>query len=169
MSTRKASKKPVIHKLSGSKITVCIIVSQWHKDITNDLLKGSLEVFEGNKIDQSSIHIVNVPGSFELPLGAKWAMDTYQPDAVICLGCIIKGETPHFHYISKAVADGIMHLNIANNIPVIFGVLTTDTLKQANQRSGGKHGNKGADASVAALEMIKLRDKLKQTHASKSK
>jgi 6,7-dimethyl-8-ribityllumazine synthase len=168
MSTRKANTKPVIRRFLGGKITICIIVSQWHTDITDDLLKGSLRTFREHKIDQSSIHIVNVPGSFELPLGAKWALDTYKPDAVICLGCIIKGETPHFHYISKAVAGGIMQLNLANNIPVIFGVLTTDTLKQAKQRSGGKHGNKGADASVAALEMIELRDKLKQTHASKS-
>jgi 6,7-dimethyl-8-ribityllumazine synthase len=168
MTTRRANKKPVIYKLSGENYTVCIVVANWHKDITGALLKGALEIFTKNKIDKSSIHIINVPGSFELPLGAKWAIDTYQPNAVICLGCIIKGETPHFHYISNAVANGIMRLNIANNIPVIFGVLTTDTLKQAKQRCGGKHGNKGADASVAALDMIELHNKLKQKHASKS-
>jgi len=168
MSTRKASKKPIFPDLKDENIAVCIVVSQWHKDITNKLLNGALGAFEKIKPGRSSVKVLHVSGSYELPLGAKWAIDTYAPDTVICLGCIIRGETPHFHYISNAVVNGIMQLNLANNIPVIFGVLTTDTLKQARQRSGGKHGNKGADAAIAALEMIELRNKLKLTHASKS-
>lgn len=168
MATRKSTQKTPAKKFSGDKISVCIIVSQWHKDVTDALLEGAFQVFEKAAIDKFSMEVINVPGSYELPLGAQWAIDTYSPDAVICIGCIIRGETPHFNYISKAVADGIMQLNLAHNIPVIFGVLTTDTLKQAHQRSGGKHGNKGADAAVATLEMTELRNKLKQAYAAKS-
>jgi 6,7-dimethyl-8-ribityllumazine synthase len=161
MVTRKANKKTKPLIFSGRKLNVCIIVSQWHKDITDALLEGVFTVFEKMKVDDFSIQVMDVPGSYELPLGAQWAIKHYSPDAVICLGCIIRGETPHFHYISKAVTDTLMQLNIAHNIPVIFGVLTTDNIKQAKQRSGGKQGNKGADAAVAALEMIELRNKLK--------
>jgi 6,7-dimethyl-8-ribityllumazine synthase len=169
MATRKSiSKTSAKNTFSGDKLKVCIVVSQWHKDITDALLEGTFQVFEKTEIAQLSMEVINVPGSYELPLGAQWAINTYSPDAVICLGCIIRGETPHFDFISKAVADGIMHLNLSHNIPVIFGVLTTDTVKQALQRSGGKHGNKGADAAAAVLEMVELRNKLKQAHAAKS-
>jgi 6,7-dimethyl-8-ribityllumazine synthase len=165
MATRKANKKKADSLFTGKELKVCVIVSQWHKDITDALLEGVFTVFENTEIESFAMEVINVPGSFELPLGAKLAINTYSPDAVICLGCIIRGETPHFHYISNAVADGIMNLNIAYNIPVIFGVLTTDNLKQAKQRSGGKHGNKGADAAHTALEMIELRNKLTQANA----
>ncbi len=162
MATRKLTSKASEKKqFSGNKLSVCIVVSQWHKDITDALLEGTFQEFEKTDIQQFDMEVINVPGSYELPLGAQWAINHYKPDAVICLGCIIRGETPHFNYISKAVADGIMHLNLAHNIPVIFGVLTTDTLKQATQRSGGKHGNKGADAAIAVLEMVELKNKLK--------
>lgn len=162
MATRKlTSTTSEKKKFSGNKLSVCVVVSQWHKDITDALLEGVFQVFEKADIKQFDMEVINVPGSYELPLGAQWAINHHKPDAVICLGCIIRGETPHFNYISKAVADGIMRLNLAHNIPVIFGVLTTDTVKQATQRSGGKHGNKGADAATAVLEMIELRNKLK--------
>lgn len=162
MATRKStSADSEKEKFSGSKFTVSVVVSQWHKDITDALLEGVFQVFEKTDIENFSMEVVNVPGSYELPLGALWAINYHKPDAVICLGCIIRGETPHFNYISKAVADGIMRLNLDHNVPVIFGVLTTDTVKQAKQRSGGKHGNKGADAAIAALEMVELRNKLK--------
>ncbi len=161
MATRKSVQKTSAKKFSGKKMNVCIIVSQWHKDITDALLEGAFTVFEKIEVDEFAMEVMNVPGSYELPLGAQLAINKYAPDAVICLGCIIRGETPHFNYISQAVAYGIMQLNLAHNIPVIFGVLTTDTIKQAKQRSGGKHGNKGADAAVTALEMMELRNKLK--------
>lgn len=165
MATRKASQKKSTKPFSGDKMNVCIIVSQWHKDITDALLEGAFTVFEKMEITDFSMEVINVPGSFELPLAAQMAIQHYSPDAVICLGCIIRGETPHFDYISKSVADGIMQLNLSHNIPVIFGVLTTDNLKQANQRSGGKHGNKGADAATTALEMVELKNKLTKAHA----
>ena len=161
MVARKQNQQSSKAAFTGKKLNVCVIVSQWHKDITDALLEGVFTVFEKMEIDEFSMEVINVPGSYELPLGAQWAIKKYSPDAVICLGCIIKGETPHFNYISKAVADGIMQLNLTHNIPVIFGVLTTDTVKQAKQRSGGKHGNKGADAATAALEMTEIHNKLK--------
>ncbi len=165
MATRKANKKKAAPLFTGKELKVCVVVSQWHKDVTDALLEGVFTVFENTEIDSFAMEVLNVPGSYELPLGAQWAIKTYAPDAVICLGCIIRGETPHFNYISKAVADGIMQLNLAHNIPVIFGVLTTDNLKQAKQRCGGKHGNKGADAANTALEMIELRNKLTTENA----
>ncbi len=168
MATRKTNQKNSLEKYTGNKVTVCIVVSQWHKDITDALIEGAFIQFEKAGADKFEITLLNVPGSYELPLGAQWAINSYTPDAVICLGCIIKGETPHFNYISKAVADGIMQLNLKYNIPVIFGVLTTNTVKQAKQRSGGKHGNKGSDAAIAAIEMVELSNKLKKEYAAKS-
>jgi 6,7-dimethyl-8-ribityllumazine synthase len=168
MATRKSTQKKTDQIFTGSKINVCVVISQWHKDITDALLEGVFTVFEKMEMNEFSMEVINVPGGYELPLGAQWAINKYSPDVVICLGCIIRGETPHFNYISKSVADGIMHLNLTHNIPIIFGVLTTDTLKQAQQRSGGKHGNKGADAAIAALEMVELRNKLKKANAGKS-
>ncbi len=161
MATRKSNQKVSSGKFTVKKMNVCVIVSQWHKDITDALLEGVFTVFEKIEMDDFSMEVIDVPGSYELPLGAQWAIKKYSPDAVICLGCIVRGETPHFDYISKAVADGIMELNLTHNIPVIFGVLTTDNVKQAKQRSGGKHGNKGADAATVVLEMMELRNKLK--------
>jgi len=138
--------------LTGKRIG--IVVAQWHNDITEPLLQGALDVLKKSGIKASDIIIMQAPGSFELPLCAQWLIKDSKADAVLCLGCIIKGETPHFNYISEAVANGIMNLNITHNIPIIFGVLTTNTLQQSKERSGGKHGNKGADAAVAALEML---------------
>jgi 6,7-dimethyl-8-ribityllumazine synthase len=153
-------KNPNPNKLFSTKgITIGIVVSQWHDDITCELLNGALGALNQMGVKGSSIKIKEVPGSFELPLGAQWQIEYDKVDAVLCLGCIIKGETPHFEYISQAVAQGIMDLNLKYNIPTIFGVLTTNTLKQATDRSGGKHGNKGSDAAIAALEMLEVKSK----------
>lgn len=138
--------------LTGKRIG--ITVAQWHNDITESLLQGALDVLKRGGIKATDILIMQVPGSFELPLSAQWLIKDTKADAVLCLGCIIKGETPHFDYISQAVAQGIMKVNLEHNKPVIFGVLTTNTVQQAKERSGGKHGNKGADAATAALEML---------------
>ena len=96
---------------------------------------------------------LNVPGSFELPLGAKWILEAHAPDAVLCLGCVIQGETRHFDFICQAVSEGIMQLGLEYKTPVIFGVLTTENKQQALDRSGGKYGNKGVEAAVSALHM----------------
>jgi 6,7-dimethyl-8-ribityllumazine synthase len=157
LASRAKAHKPSVSKSSLKNITIGIVLAQWHNDITNALLKGALDTLKKSGIPTSSIIVKHVPGSFELPLGAQLLREQDKADAVLCLGCIIQGETPHFEYISQAVAQGIMDLNLKYNIPVIFGVLTTSTVKQAKQRSGGKHGNKGADAAIAALQMLELK------------
>ena len=154
MATRQ-NKKAASDKLFSTKgIKIGIAVAQWHDDITCELLNGALAALNQMGVKGSAIKIKEVPGSFELPLGAQWLIEKNKVNAVLCLGCIIQGETPHFDYISQAVANGIMQLNLKYNIPTIFGVLTTNTLKQAQERSGGKHGNKGGDAAIAAIEML---------------
>lgn len=157
MATRHHKKAPSNKLFSVKGITIGIAVAQWHDDITSELLNGALSALNKAGVKGSSIKIKEVPGSFELPLGAQWLIEINKVDAVLCLGCIIKGETPHFDYISEAVANGVMQLNLKYNIPTIFGVLTTNTVKQAQERSGGKHGNKGSDAAIAALEMLEVK------------
>jgi 6,7-dimethyl-8-ribityllumazine synthase len=150
-----ASRHPL--KLSVSNpgsSRIGIAVAQWHDDITGKLLAGALSTLKKHGVKSSSVIIKHVPGSFELPLGAQWLMENNKVDAVLCLGCVIKGDTPHFDFISQAVANGIMELNLKYNKPFIFGVLTTNNLKQAKQRSGGKHGNKGSEAALTALDML---------------
>ncbi|NTW33989.1 MAG: 6,7-dimethyl-8-ribityllumazine synthase [Bacteroidetes bacterium] len=133
-----------------------IVVSEWNSEITNSLLRGATNTILASGAKESNILISYVPGSFELPHGAQLLIESDEVDAVICLGCIIQGETRHFEFICKAVAEGIMNLGLDYNIPVIFGVLTTNTLEQAIDRSGGKHGNKGVEAAVSAIKMIDL-------------
>lgn len=148
--------KVILTKASSVKIG--IVVSQWHKEITHALLSGALLYLKSNRISTKNITIDFVPGSFELPLGAQWQLERGL-DAVLCLGCVIKGETMHFDFICNAVASGIKDLNLKYSKPVIFGVLTPNTLKQAQQRAGGKYGNKGQEAAEAALQMLHLQGK----------
>jgi len=131
-----------------------IVVSEWDTEITNALLEGSLEALGKAGVKQDNIFINYVPGTFELPFGAQKCILNQKPDAVICLGCVIQGETKHFDFICQAAADGIMQVSLNHNIPVIFGVLTTNNLEQAQARSGGKHGNKGFEAGITALKLI---------------
>ncbi len=131
-----------------------IVVAEWHSEITNALLNGALEALELAKVKPENIHVFKVPGTYELPYGAVKTIDKHQPDAVVCLGCVIQGETRHFDFICNAVANGLMQLNIQYKIPVTFGVLTTDNLEQAQNRSGGKHGNKGFEAGLTALKSM---------------
>jgi 6,7-dimethyl-8-ribityllumazine synthase len=131
-----------------------IVVSEWNTEITNALLEGSLEALGKAGVKQHNIFINYVPGTFELPFGAQKTILSQKVDAVICLGCVIQGETRHFDFICHAAADGIMQVSLNHNIPVIFGVLTTNDLEQAQARSGGKHGNKGFEAGITALKLI---------------
>lgn len=131
-----------------------IVVSEWNSGITEALLEGALEALGKGGVPEQNIYLSKVPGSFELPFGAQKMIDTHKPHAVICLGCVIQGETRHFDFICSSVADGIMQLGLKHRIPVVFGVLTTNTLEQAKERSGGKHGNKGFEAGITALKML---------------
>lgn len=141
---------------SGEKGIFGIVVSEWNKEITDNLLQGAVETLLEHGVDEKDIYVRHVPGSFELPFGASTLLEKKKFDAVICLGCVIQGETRHFEFISQAVAHGIMKVSLSEGIPVIFGVLTTDTLQQAKDRSGGALGNKGTEAAVTALKMAAL-------------
>ena len=141
-------------------IKVSIIVSSWNEKITTALLQGCKDTLIAEGMPPANIFVHQSPGSFELPLAAKWAMSHDKPDAVICLGCIITGETKHDVYISQSTANGIMQLGLMSNKPVIFGVLTPNNMEQALARSGGKYGNKGVEAAQTALNMIALHRQL---------
>ena len=139
---------------------VAIVVSEWNTEITGALLTAAVDTLKENGLTDEGIIIRYVPGSFELPLGAKFLLDNAEPDAVICLGCIIQGETRHFDFICDSVANGIMTLCLEYNTPVIFGVLTPNDMQQAVDRAGGKHGNKGVEAAITAVKMIALQYEL---------
>ena len=123
------------------------------------MLEGATSTLLEHGVKKQNIIIEWVPGSFELPLAAQLLVDRTDVDAVICLGCVIQGETRHFDFICSAVSEGIMDVNLTYTLPVIFGVLTTNTQEQALERAGGKHGNKGVESAVAALKMMHLQDK----------
>lgn len=139
---------------------VAIVVSEWNTEITESLLNAAVDTLKQNGLTDEDIIVRHVPGSFELPLGAKFMLDNAEPDAVICLGCVIQGETRHFDFICDAVANGIMTLGLEYNTPVIFGVLTPNNMQQAVDRAGGKHGNKGVEAAITALKLIALQYEL---------
>lgn len=131
-----------------------IVVSEWNDQITGALFDGALETLLAHGAQKSNIYRKDVPGSFELTLGAQWLAAADEIDAVICLGCVIQGETRHFDFICDAVAHGITNVGLKFNKPVIFGVLTPDTMQQALDRAGGKHGNKGDEAAITAIKML---------------
>lgn len=137
-----------------------IVVAEWNVDITGALLEGCIQTLKKHGAKDENIDISWVPGSFELTYGARLYSESKKVDAVICLGCVIQGETRHFDFICEGVANGITDLNIHYNSPVIFGVLTTNNMQQAIDRAGGKHGNKGDEAAVTAIKMIDLKRKM---------
>lgn len=139
-----------------------IVVSDWNREVTWSLLEGAVDTLKLHGISESSIVIKHVPGSFELTLGAQFLAEYDDLDAVICLGCVIQGETPHFNYICQAVTQGITQLNLDYNIPFIFGVLTTFSHEQAAERAGGRLGNKGIEAAVTAIKMAALQSEMEK-------
>lgn len=145
---------------SGKGKHFALIVSEWNSEITFAIRDGAISSLKKHGVPDSAIEVHNVPGTFELTLGAEWAGTEEHIDAVICIGCVIKGETPHFDYICQGVTYGITELNISLSKPVIFAVLTTNTQEQAQARAGGVHGNKGDEAAITALKMLGLRDKM---------
>ncbi len=133
-----------------------IVVADWNRQVTWSLLDGAVKTLKKHGAGEENILISHVPGSFELTLGAQLLAEKHDLDAIICLGCVIQGETPHFAYICQGVTQGIVRLNLDYNMPVIFGVLTTLTLEQALARSGGILGNKGDEAAITAIRMAAL-------------
>ena len=141
---------------SGKNLKIAIVVSRWNEEVTGALLTGAVEALNEAGVSENNIIITYVPGTFELGLGAQYAAQDSSINAVITLGCVIQGETRHFDFICDAAANGIMNVGLKYNKPVIFGVLTTDSQEQALARAGGKHGNKGVEAAVTALQMLAI-------------
>jgi 6,7-dimethyl-8-ribityllumazine synthase len=146
----------------GSLFRIGIVVAEWNINITGKLAEGAVQTLTKHQVKEQNIFMHMVPGTFELTLGAQLIAENICVDAIIAIGCVIQGETPHFDYICQGVTQGITELNIKYNIPVIFGVLTTANLKQAQERAGGKHGNKGDEAAITALKMIGLQQALEK-------
>lgn len=142
---------------NGKGMRIGIVVSEWNSVITGALFDGVVQTLVKNGVKKDDILIIKVPGSFELTLGAQFLCEDKSIDGVITLGCVIQGETRHFDFICDAVAHGITNVSLKYNKPVIFGVLTPNTLEQAQDRAGGKHGNKGDEAAVTVLKMIALK------------
>ncbi len=147
---------------SAKKMIFGIVVSDWNSDITYSLLDGAYKTLIEHGAKEDNILVKHVPGSFELTLGAQFMAEYADLDAVICLGCVIQGETPHFNYICQGVTYGITELNMEYNIPFIFGMLTTNSIEQATARSGGKHGNKGVEAAITAIKMAALQKEMEE-------
>ena len=135
-----------------------IVVARFNHFITDRLLEGCLDSLKRHEVKDEEISIVRVPGAFEIPLAAKKLAKKEDVDAVICLGAVIRGDTPHFDYVCAEVSKGVAHVGIESEKPVIFGVVTTDNVDQAVQRAGVKSGNKGAEAAISAIEMANLID-----------
>ncbi len=142
----------------AESLHIGILVSQWNEEVTYAMRDAAVKTLMSSGIKKKNILIQEVPGSFELPAAAQMMAELTDVSAVICIGCVIQGETRHFEFISQAVANGVMRVGLDQKIPVVFGVLTTDTYQQARERAGGKHGNKGVEAAAAALKMIALND-----------
>ena len=137
-----------------------IVVARFNHFITDRLLEGCLDTLKRHEVKDDEISIVRVPGAFEIPLAAKKLSKKEDVDAVICLGAVIRGDTPHFDYVCAEVSKGVAHVGLESEKPVIFGVVTTDNVDQAVQRAGVKSGNKGTEAAISAIEMANLIDLL---------
>ncbi len=138
------------------KMRFGIVVADWNKEVTGSLLEGAIKTLKKHGATDNNIIVRHVPGSFEITLGAQFLAEYEDLDAIICLGSVIQGETPHFTYICQGVTYGITQLNLEYNLPFIFGVLTTNTQQQAVERAGGKLGNKGDEAALTAIKMAAL-------------
>lgn len=149
LSSQKISKKQ-----DYSSYKIAIIVAEWNSEITNSLSSGAISRLIDEGVKSENIIVKSVPGAFELTLASQFMAQKSDIDAVIAIGCVIKGDTPHFEYICQGVTMGITEVNLKFNKPVIFGVLTTNNEQQALDRAGGKHGNKGDEAAVTALKML---------------
>ncbi|HEX9112901.1 MAG TPA: 6,7-dimethyl-8-ribityllumazine synthase [Nitrospirota bacterium] len=142
--------------LSGKGLKFGIVAARFNDFITARLLDGAVDALQRHGVAESDIEVVKVPGSYEIPLAARMLAQTKKYNAVICLGAVIRGATPHFEYVSAEVSKGVAAVSMETGLPVIFGVLTTDTIEQAIERAGTKSGNKGWDAALSAIEMANV-------------
>jgi 6,7-dimethyl-8-ribityllumazine synthase len=142
--------------LDAREHRMALVVSRFNELFTEKLLAGALDCLKRHGAEERNLHVVRVPGSFEVPLMAKALAESGRYDAVVCLAAVIRGATPHFDLVAAEIAKGVAQVGLATGVPVLFGVLTTDTLEQAVERSGTKAGNKGWDAALAAVEMVNV-------------
>ncbi len=149
---------PSEYDTAGARVG--IVAARFNDGVVSRLLEGALETLSRYGFDREEILVVRVPGAFELPLAARWIAGRGDRDAVVALGAVIRGDTPHFDYVCAEAARGIQAASVETGIPVIFGVLTCDDPAQADARAGGEHGNKGSEAALAALEMVSLQRRL---------
>lgn len=156
MATKNLSEYNIDKVPDASNMCFGIVVAEWNPEITDALLQGAVSTLEKHGALSENIHVKTVPGSFELIYGAHQMSLNDGYDAVIILGCVIRGETPHFDYICQGVTAGIARLNATGNVPVIYGLLTTNDLQQAKDRAGGRLGNKGDECAVDAIKMAKF-------------
>jgi len=147
-------------QLLGTGLRFALVVSRFNEFISRKLLEGALDALGRHGVVGDDVEVAWVPGSFEIPLVARRLAESGRYHAVICLGAVIRGATPHFEYIAAEVAKGVAHVGLETGVPVLFGVLTTDTIEQAVERAGTKAGNKGFDAAMGAIEMANLMRKL---------
>lgn len=152
--------KVIEGKIVAKGMRFGIVASRFNDFISGKLIDGALDALTRSGADAKDIEVIRVPGAFEIPLAAKKAAQSGRYDAVICLGAVIRGATPHFEYISAEVSKGIAAVGLETGIPVIFGVITTDSIEQAIERAGSKSGNKGWDAAISAVEMVDLFKKI---------
>lgn len=146
--------------LNGKKVAV--VAAKWNSFVTDEMLEGAVTALKAKGIAESDLFTMRCPGSFELPLACKYCIDYLNVDAVVAIGAVIRGGTPHFDYVCDAVTRGITDLNMSSSIPVAFGVLTTDSVEQATERASVDKGNKGAEAALSVIEMIQLKEALIQ-------
>ena len=154
-------------ELLGQGKKFAIVISRFNEFITSRLLSGAQDCFERHGVAVKDVDVVWVPGSFEVPVTALRIAQTHRYDAVVCLGAVIRGQTPHFDYIAAEVSKGVAQVAMASGVPTIFGVITADTIEQAVERAGTKAGNKGADAAASAIEMANLFGKLPKAPAKR--
>jgi 6,7-dimethyl-8-ribityllumazine synthase len=145
----------------GAGRTFALVISRFHEFVTSRLRDGARKCLAAHGVAEADVEELWVPGAFEIPLAAKAAAECGRFDAVICLGAVIRGETPHFDYVAAECARGVQNASALTGVPVTFGVLTTDSAEQALERAGGKAGNKGFDAALAALDMVPLLERLR--------
>lgn len=142
--------------LKAEGLKFALVASRFNNFIGDKLVQGAIDALTRTGAREEDIEIIKVPGSFEIPAAAKWLAESRKYDAVLCLGAVIRGATPHFEYVATEVAKGVARLSLETEIPVIYGILTTDSIEQAIERAGTKDGNKGWDAALTAVEMINL-------------
>jgi 6,7-dimethyl-8-ribityllumazine synthase len=154
--------KPTENNVNARGLKFAVLCARFNSVVTDQLLAGALDALKRSGAADEDIQVVNVPGSWELPLAAKTIAVRKKPDAIIALGAVIRGDTPHFDYVAGQAASGLMAVQLETGIPVAFGVLTTNTMEQAAARAGGKDGNKGYDAAITAIEMAERIRSLRQ-------